>query len=237
MVGGMRRLLLLVPLAVIATSATAAERRYSLTDFDRIRVDGPYQVRLTTGASTRGSASGSQQALDALSIEVQGSTLRIRRNASSWGGFPGQKAGAPAEIVIATRTLRAASVGGSGSLLVDKARGLQLDLTIAGNGRIAVGAVDADNLAVTMIGSGRLSLAGRAKQAKLNVQGAGEVDAASFSAADLQLTAETAGNIALAAGRTARVRSTGAGDVTISGNPACTVDAQGAGTVRCGRGG
>jgi hypothetical protein len=220
----------------LSAPAVAAERNYSLTDFDRVRIEGPYQVRLTTGLATGGSASGSQQALEAVSVEVQGSTLRVRPNRSTWGGYPGQSSGPPPVITLRTRNQRAASVSGSGSLAIDKARGLQLDLALAGSGRLSVGALDTDRLTIAMLGSGKMSLAGKAKQLKATIQGSAELDAQGLRADELQLGAETAGPIRLAAGRSAKVKNSGAGDVTIAGSAACSVEALGTGTVRCGNG-
>src|SRR5690349_20556352 len=80
------------PLALLAFAAAApaaaAERHYSITDFDRVQVDGPYRVTLATGRSSAARAEGSTEALDHVSIDVQGGILRIRRNRSAWGGYP-----------------------------------------------------------------------------------------------------------------------------------------------------
>jgi hypothetical protein len=233
MVGGMKRALLC--LVAAAMPAAAAERRYSLTDFDRVQIEGPIRVRLATGLPTSGSATGSQQSLDSISVEVQGSTLRVRPNRSSWGGYPGGTKPPPPLVTISARGLRSATVNGSGGLSVDKARGLRLDLTLTGSGKIAIGAVDVDNLGVTIIGAGTVSLAGRAKQGRIIVQGTGELAAPALRVDDVQATVETAGNVALSAVRSAKVKSTGAGDVTITGSAACTVEALGSGSVRCGR--
>jgi hypothetical protein len=238
MVGAMKPAFYVIAIFVasfLSSVAEGAERRYSLTDFERVQIDGPFQVRLSTGLSTAGSATGSPEALERVSVEVQGSTLRVRPNRSGWGGFPGQSSGPAPVITIRTRTLRAAVVNGSGSLSIDKAAGLRVELTVAGSGRLTVAAVQADNLAITMLGAGKLSLAGKAKQVKAVLQGSPELDAPGLSVDDLQLTTESAGNVALAAVHTAKVRSTGAGDVIITGPAACTVEALGAGTVRCGR--
>jgi hypothetical protein len=231
----MKPALLLFAIACTAAPAAAAEQRYSLTDFDRVVIEGPYQVRLATGVATSGRATGSRAALDRLSMEVQGTTLRVRPNRSYWGGYPGQAADPPPTIQLTARSLRSISVSGSARLSVDKARAPRLDLLLAGNGSLEIDAIDTDTLGLTMLGSGRASLAGHAKQAKLNVQGTGEIAAAGLRVDDLQLTAETAGPVAVAAMRSAKVRSTGAGAVTIGGSPACTVEALGSGEVRCGR--
>lgn len=85
----------------LAAPAAAATRSYTVTSFDRVRVDGPYSVQLSTGRSPFARASGSAQALDGLSLRVEGRTLVIRRNTSVWGGYPGQ-AQDPLEINVGT---------------------------------------------------------------------------------------------------------------------------------------
>ena len=70
---------------------------------------------LTTGVAPFASASGSAAALDRVAIDVQGRTLVVHSNRSSWGGYPGEATG-PVEISIGTHELSAAWLNGSGSL-------------------------------------------------------------------------------------------------------------------------
>jgi hypothetical protein len=219
--------------AVLAMPAAAAGRTYPVVDFDRIEVEGPFQVTLATGLSSHVRASGTADALERLSVEVEGRTLRIRTNRSAWGGYPGGAPG-PVRIEASTRDLARATVRGSGSLAIDKARGLRLDLGLSGNGRLSVAALDEDNLVVNLLGSGRIGLGGHAKQIRATIQGSGDLDGASLRAGDLQLATDTAGAITVGGARSAHVLATGAGDVTIGGTPACTVENKGAGRVRCG---
>ena len=219
--------------AALAAPAAAAEQRYSLTDFDRIQVEGPYQVTLVTGLPTTARATGSTQAIERVTVEVQGRTLRIHPNRSAWGGYPGAPVGL-VRIAAATHDLASAAVAGSGSLNIDKVRGPRLDLNLVGNGRLSVGRIDADTLNVAMFGSGEMRLAGKVKQMRATVQGTGDLKAADLSADDAQLNAETAGSVALAVTRSVHGASSGAGDVVIGGRPACAIDNKGAGQVRCG---
>jgi hypothetical protein len=228
-----RFLLALLALLAIPVPAAAAERTYAVSDFDRIQVEGPFEVVLATGQSTRVRATGSAQALERLSVEVQGRTLHVRINRSAWGGYPGQTPG-PVRVEAATIALARAAVVGSGSLTIDKARGLRIDLSMGGSGQLNVGGIDADNLVVSLIGSGHIDLAGRAKQMRATVSGSGDLDGRALKADDIQLSTDSAGTVVLGSARSARIIARGAGDVTIGGDPACTVDAQGAGTVRCG---
>jgi hypothetical protein len=216
-----------------AVPAAAAERNYSITDFDRVQVDGPYRVTLTTGRSSAARAEGSAEALDQVAIDVQGGTLRIRRNRSAWGGYPAEGVG-PVTVALTARDLRSAAVVGSGSLDIDRAKGLRVDVSVSGSGRLTVADVQSDTLVVGLLGGGRITLAGRTKQLKATIQGSGDLDAPSLSADDARIASDTAGNVAVAVTRTAKVTATGPGDVEIIGNPACTVEAKGSGQVRCG---
>ena len=45
----MNRIMLAALAITVAAPAQAAERRYTVTDFDRVRVDGPFVVTLATG--------------------------------------------------------------------------------------------------------------------------------------------------------------------------------------------
>ncbi len=230
----------ILPLALLAFAAAApagaAERTYSITDFDRVQVDGPYRVSLRTGLNSGARAEGSAEALDRVSIDVQSGVLRVRRNRSAWGGYPGEGGAEPVTVVLTTRDLRNAAVVGSGSLDIDRVRGLRVDLSVSGSGRLTVAAVDADNLMVGLLGSGRIDLAGRAKQLKATVQGSGDLSAAGLSADDAQVASQTAGKIIVDVSRTAKVTATGPGDVEILGSPTCTVQSTGSGQVLCGRG-
>jgi len=238
MVAAMKRLLIaLAAFAAFAPiaygPAAAAERRFMVVDFDKVKVDGPYRVELVTGVPSLAVATGPLAALDRVSMEVQGTTLHIRPNRSAWGGNARDAAG-PIAIRIATRTLRTATVSGGGTLGIRGAKNLRVDLILTGSGRMDVAGVDADLLAITLTGSGKIGLAGKARQVRATIQGSGDLDGVGLRADDVDIGADTAGTIALTAVRTAKIRSNGSGEVAISGTPACTITGLAAGNVRCG---
>ena len=232
MVARMTRLILAAALLAASAPAAAAERTYSVVDFDKIHVEGSYQVTLATGGTTQAQAIGDQAAIDRLSIEVQGRTLRIRTNRSAWTGQPGS---GMVRVTLRTRTLAAATVIGSGNLAVDRVRGLRADLALSGSGRLSVAAVEADNLSIGLLGSGTITLAGSAKQLRASIQGSGDLAAEKLVADDAVLTADTAGRIAFDTRRTARVTALGPGEVTIGGAGKCTVTGLSSDAVSCRR--
>jgi hypothetical protein len=233
MVVAMNRILALAALcAALAAPAAAAERRYSVTDFDRIVIEGPFAVRLSTGGASTALATGSPEALERVSVEVQGRTLRIRPNRSAWGGYPGAAAG-PVTLELTTRELRGASVNGPGSLAIDRAGGLRLDLAVEGPGRIAAPAIAADTLVIGLIGSGRIQVAGTARELRASVHGSADLDASALRTQGATIATDTAGRVSVAAERQATVTAGGLGEVEIIGTPACTVRGLSAAQVRC----
>lgn len=233
MVGGMTRMFLaLLALALSAVPAAAAERRYSVTDFDRIVVEGPYIVRLTVGTSTTAVASGSQAALDRASVDVQGQTLRIRRNRSSWAGGSGAQEG-PLTIELTTRNLRSARLVGPASVDIDRAAGLRVTMIVEGSGRLRAANVEADNLEIGLAGSGRIELAGTAETITADIQGSGDVDASRLRGETATITTGTTGEVAFHTVRAATVNAFGLGNVTVAGGGDCTVRGPSADLVRC----
>src|SRR3954466_12768006 len=140
-----------VALAFAAPTA-AATRNFGITGFEKVRIEGPFKVHLTTGVAPFASASGSLVAIGRVAIEVRGNTLVVHSNVSSWGGYPGQDSG-PVEISLGTHDLSAAWLSGAGSLAIDKVRGLSFDLSVQGSGAGAIGRVDVDQLNISVVGT------------------------------------------------------------------------------------
>lgn len=234
--GSVRRLIAataaaLLPLAW-AGPAQAAARGYTITDFDRIRVSGPYEVIVRTGPSASARAQGSMQALDRLRIEVNARTLTIRadRTDSGWQ----DRGDGKVVIAITVPQLIAAAINGSGSLAIDRAKAARFDLTVAGSGDIRLADLTADRVIVGINGAGDVALGGKVAQARIIVQGSGDVDAGGLIAHDADISVSGSSDVTLAATRTAKIDARGAGDVTVLGKPVCTVRASGAGNVSCG---
>jgi len=223
----------LLALALFATPASAQQRRYAVADFERVVVEGPFAVTLTVGPPSSVVGTGSAQALERVTVDVQGTTLRIRPNRSAWGGTPGQ-APAPATIALTARNLRSARIIGGGRLAVNSARGLRVDLVVEGNGQLVATGLNADALTLGLRGAGSISAAGEAKAVAADIQGNGSLDAGALKSQTVTLFAATTGDISLTARRSATVTANGLGRVDIAGTRACTLRGPGAGAVRCG---
>jgi len=219
--------------ATFAVPASAADRNYSVTDFDRIIVEGPYVVRVAVGRSTSARASGTREALERLLIDVTGQTLRIRRDRTGDRSGSSVQAG-PVTIDLTARTLRSARLIGPGSLDVARAEGLRVELAVQGSGRLRATSVVADSLSIGLLGSGRIEVAGTAEAVRATVDGTGDLEGSGLRTEAANIVSNTLGTVAFAVSREANVNAMGLGNVIITGRPSCNVSGPGAGQVACG---
>ncbi len=226
---------LLLCSAMLAGQSPATTRTVSVGSFDRIRVEGPFEVRVTIG-SPRATIAGSR-ADDGVVVRVDGTTLSARMGASDWGERPRGGSSGPTVVTLSTPGLTAASVAAGGRLTIARMRGMRVDVTVSGSGSLALAAADADQLNATVIGAGRMSLAGQAGRARLVTSGPGTIDASALDVKDLTVHLDGVGETKAAARYTAQVTNSGLGTVTVTGNAKCRVDAAAGGPVTCGAAG
>jgi hypothetical protein len=216
-------------LLAFAAPAIAATRNFGVNGFDRIRVDGPYKVRLATGVPPFAKASGSMAALDRVAIEVQGRTLIVHAN-QSWGGYPGEDVG-PVEITVGTHELTAASLNGAGSLQIDKVKALTFDLSVQGSGMLGIDRADVDQLRVFVAGTGSARLAGNAGKMTAILRGNSSLDAAKLMTKDAAIGADGPATVNANVTNAAKVDASGVATISLTGAPACTTKLTGSASV------
>lgn len=228
--------LIAAALALSLAIPAAAERRgYSVTGFDRIQVQGPFVVRVTTGQGSSAYAEGDHRAINEIGVQVVGNTLRVRRNVSNnWGGYPGERAAQAAILYLTTHAIEQATVIGTGDLEIDRMEGGRLIASLGGNGRLAVGEIDADHVALAVTGAGIMEVGGHAETGRVTVEGPGTVAGAGLTVDDLTVNLNGPGSIEIAAEREADVTAVGNGVVIVTGNASCTDRSIGSGQVSCG---
>ncbi len=230
----MRRLLALALAAGLATPGAAATRAFTVTGFDRINVAGPFSVTVRTGPGVSVRATGDNRALDRLSAMVDNNVLKLRASNPIDGNWQDGDVGKVA-IAVTVPSLRAATLGGSGDLTIDRARADQFDALLGGSGNLSIGALQADRAVLSLIGSGDLTVAGKVETVRAALSGSGNLAAAELLGGEVRASVVGSGDLHLAASRKASISASGSGDVIVTGNAECTVVQHGSGTVECGR--
>lgn len=219
----------------LAAPANAADRRFAVGSFDRVRVDGPFDVRITTGASPRASVSGDGDLVERVDIAAEGNTLVVRARRDRWAERPTKAATTPLTVTLSTPALATIVVLAGARVRVNRMVAPRIALSVGGSGTIAVAGIVSDRLTATLIGAGGLTLAGRAGVALLSTNGPGSIDAAGLQADDLTVRLDGNGETKVAARYTATITNVGIGRVIVAGSPKCVVKADAGGPVSCGR--
>lgn len=231
-------LLLALTLVSAATPARADQRQYTIGSFDRVRVEGPFDVRLATGQSPGANAEGPAGSLEALEVRVEGTTLIVRPGTGGWGERPTSGQRGATIVRVSTGMVRSAIVIGGGGLRIDGTlRGQRVDLSLTGAGSIAAPGIEADEFNATLLGSGSMALGGHAGRARMLTSGSGTIAAVPLDAGALIVRLDGPGSTEASARFTADLTTTGIGAITVAGHPACTIHrGAGGGPVQCGDG-
>lgn len=227
----MRALLLL---GLIAAPAVAADRTIGIGSFDRLRVTGPFEVRIAAGGSPAARLSGAKETIEAVQVRADGRTLTVSPGASAWGERPRTGAAEPVVVTLGTPALASiASVAGA-RVSATGMKGERIDVAVTGTGGVSVSDMMAGDLRVTLIGAGTVMVAGRAARVRLVVNGPGTIDAAGLEAGELIVRLDGPGAVKARARYGADVSNTGLGTVTVAGDAKCTVRSVAGGPLACG---
>jgi hypothetical protein len=226
----MRFFLMLATAVMVASPAAAATRNFGITGFTKIRVDGPYKVGVATGVAPFARATGSAAALDRIAIEMHGDTLVVHTNSNSWGGYPGTDAGR-VEINVGTHDLTNAWLTGSGSLAIDRVKGLSFDLSLQGSGAGEISEVNADKINVSLAGTASAKLIGQTLKLTALLRGISTLDAARLTAHDAAISADGAATVNASATNSVTVDAWGPATVRLAGRPSCTLRVNGSTSV------
>lgn len=226
----MRTFLIVAAFVAAAAPANGATRNFGITSFTKVRVDGPFAVALRTGIAPFARASGSSAALDRVAIEVRGDTLVIHNNLDSWGGYPGKDPG-PVEISLGTHDLTDVWINGSGSLSIDRVKGLAFGISLQGSGSAEIEEADVDQLNASVAGTASAMLRGKAARLTAVVRGISSLDAAKLTTKDAVIGAEGAAKVTAEISDSATIDASGPATIVLAGHPACTLRVNGSAGV------
>jgi hypothetical protein len=225
--------LLGLSLAATAWPAQAATRAFPVPGFVKLRVEGPYTVRVRTGERVSVSASGPQNVIDRLVVEPRGTMLVVTsEKGSNWN--PLRWTSGKVIVDITVPMLEGAELSGPGDLTIDRIRTTTFSAALSGPGDLTVGRLDTSRLIAKLSGPGNLTITGKTGRADASLSGPGDIHAAGLAVDLLTANLTGPGTISVGPTRVARANLTGPGDIRIAGKPSCTVRKTGPGSIKCG---
>lgn len=219
------------PVLLLASAAAhvpqaAESTTVMLTGYERLRIDGPFLVKVIDGQPPKAIVTGDRRAIDRVSVRNMGGQLVIGPRNQTFEGWSEQSG--PVTITVGARGLRGININGGGSVDVDRMGGQRVDLGVNGAGSLNIAQLDADQLSVTLTGTGAVRIkGGMTRTARFSSYGAGSIDATGMSINDLTVQSQSTGDSRFTASYTAQIASLGTGAVRVIGNAACLISGPG----------
>jgi len=218
---------------VHAESGAGSTRSFAVRGFDRVSLRGSDDVVVRVGAAESVVATGPEDVLEKLKVEVVNGELRVGRERSIWN-LDWSSDRKPAVITVTVPRLCGASVAGSGDMKVDNVNVPSFDGSIAGSGNLAIASLRADAATLSIAGSGDASVSGQARSLDVSIAGSGNLAAQGLRAERAKISIAGSGDVRAHVSGEADVSIVGSGDVVLGGNPRCRTSKMGSGEVRCG---
>jgi Putative auto-transporter adhesin, head GIN domain len=217
----------------LATAALAApaERRFAVSGFEKVLASGSEDITITTGKTASVVATGPQERLDNLNIQVDGKTLKIdHKKNSNWSWGTDDKV----QIVITMPALLGLHASGSGDIMADKGSGPAFEGTLSGSGNLKIDRIESPEVTLRTSGSGDIMAGGQCTNAKVSISGSGDMALGGLACTNVDIAISGSGDVIAHATGNANIRISGSGDVKITGGARCTSRTSGSGDVTCG---
>jgi hypothetical protein len=244
----------LLPLALAAASLTAAAAAFAIGDddrgpgipgqrqgdaivypaqgFDSVGLGGAAHMDVRVGGTYSVRAVGPAAAFANFRVEVRDGALNIGpRYHNRHGDDDLQKR---ITVYVTMPRLRAANIGGSGSIHADRVEGGEFAGNVGGSGRLRVDALHVDQVKASIGGSGDISAAGMARALDVSIGGSGSFTGPDLRAENAKVSSAGSGNVRAVVNGPAKVSVVGSGSIDLGPNAHCSVTKMGSGSVRCG---
>lgn len=229
-IGAARLLTAAVVAACLASSAQAAERKFMVSSFDKLIVEGDLNVQLTTGKAPSAVASGEKRAVDTVNIERSGNTVTVRYRPSA---VTRSNAG-PVTVALTTHNIGTIILRGSAVMTADTVKAPNSRVEIIGAGSLTINDIKSDKLISIVQGSAKFAIAkGAVATGDMLIDGAADIAAPDLIFNELRLIQNGQAKSLLRAERKVEISTAGSGSVEILGKATCFIREAGNAKIRC----
>lgn len=205
-------------------NGTVVTETREVAPFDKIRVDGAFEVEIEQGKSSLLLIESDENIIPLIDSEVVDGVLAVEnREAIGNASVLKLKIQSPkfSQINLAgASNLKSVSKISSDKLSLSGAGACKVDLEFSGN-----------ELSVDMNGACKVKLAGKARNLSLDMAGAGDLNAAQLVSRFVSIDIAGAGKAAVHAKRALDIAISGTGEVTYKGSPKITKNISGSASI------
>ncbi len=227
-----------VNFAMPAAPGTTRESAVSTVDralepFHAIAVHGSADITLVQGSTPAIRVESGDDAR--VVARVRDGELSIGSHDARRGGLRGLVERAPRStprITITFTELDALSFDGSARVQSASIRTPKLSIDVSGSATLDFDRIEVDRLAIDGSGRVRANIAGRAREQRIRISGAGDLQAPNLVSDTASVQVSGAGTVLINATRALAVDISGAGNVDYIGSPTLSKSVSGLGRVR-----
>ncbi|MCX2782572.1 DUF2807 domain-containing protein [Microbulbifer thermotolerans] len=184
----------------VAAEDETASKRFDVSGFTRIALEGSSQVQIVQGDHYEVVATGPADAMAYAKAEVRGDTLELSVEAEkkSWFGVITVSIDPGVEYRVTMPVIEGVKVAGSGAARAETLESKDLELRVTGSGSIRIDKVAAEALSASVTGSGDLS-AGTvlAVNGQAAIMGSGDLRMDNFVGEQLTASIKGSGDMAV----------------------------------------
>ena len=187
------------------------ERR-SVSDFDRLRIAGNFEVILREGKVPLVQINTDENLLKFIDTEVEGGILRISQE---------KKLISTRKIRITVNYLVLKDIRAMGAALIKNEETIvseNLEIGMDGAGAIDL-MINSDKLMVVLSGAGVISLAGKVREQELNLMGAGKLEAFDLESKECEVSVSGLGTAEVYVTEKLNAKIEGVGSIKYGGDP------------------
>lgn len=184
--------------------------------YDKINVNGFYDVELFAGNPGVITISGESNLLEFVQVAADNNSLTI---GTKTGTKIATSKGKTITLKVPVENLSLITLTGSGDIKnKDLIKTTNLELKLTGSGDIKLN-VNATSVNATLVGSGDLELKGKSNDIICKVTGSGDIDASELECLNANATVSGSGDCKVFCTENLTARVSGSGDVDYKGNP------------------
>lgn len=225
--------ILILTLVAVCLPVQAAERKFTISSFEDVRIIGSVNVFITTDRGISASAeAANREILDRVSLRKSGSQLivSVRPKASGNRQFSADE---PVTVTLSSYVIKKITHSGSGTVSLDKLGGRDPRVRLTGFGVLTINDVDSDTLNVAMNGGGQIVIAGEATKGRIELLGSSIFDGSQLELQELNLVQRGPASSHVFVEKEANISNSGTGRIQIDGRPNCIVKSGGSSQIVC----
>jgi phage shock protein PspC (stress-responsive transcriptional regulator) len=165
------------------------EKKFSVSDFERVEIGGAYVIDLRQGATFSVAADGDRDQVEELNVRVRNGVLSVERpNAYQFFNKKQDRIG----LVITMPKLRGVDLSGANKSRITGFRNLdELDIDLSGATNTEMD-IEVDRLRMEISGASKVALKGRSRSAEISLSGASRLDGTKMMIEDADVEASGA---------------------------------------------